>query len=115
MSICAKEYQANLWMLKSALSEMGSRAIRTLGAVMDDKKSAGHTRMLAAKIILKLVDVDGSASGGKGDNLPAEFLVTLRDNRTGIESDSVHVVDADKVEVLGDEDAGRDECSSGVC
>jgi hypothetical protein len=115
MSICAKEYQANLWMLKSALSEMGSRAIRTLGAVMDDPKSSGYTKMTAAKIILKLVNVDGSVSTGNESGAPAEFLITLKDNRTGIESDSVHIVDADGVELLGDEDADRDECSSGVC
>ena len=112
---CGRQYQANLWMLKSALSEMGSRAVRTLGAVMDDAKASGHVRMKAAVSILKLINIDGGAATGDPDGMPAEFLITLKDNRTGIESDSVYIVDADGVEVLGDEDADRNECSPRVC
>ena len=115
LSRCIREYQNNLWMLKSALSEMGSRAVRTLGAVMDDPKASGHVRMKAAVSILKLINIDGGASNGKDSDMPSEFLITLKDNRTGIESDSVYIVDADGVEVLGDEDADRNECSPRVC
>jgi len=107
---CLNEYHANLWMLRSALSEMGPRAVRTLGAVMDDKGASAHVRMKAAVSILKLINIDGGVTNGK-DPGTADFLVTLRDNRSGKESNSV-IIDAERVEVI-DED--EDECSSGVC
>ena len=108
---CMNEYQANLWILRSALSEMGFRAVRTLGAVMDDPAATGHTKMKAATAILKLVNVDGGVSKNE-NNSPASFLVTLKDARTGIESDAVHIVDAEDAEVIDESEA---ECASGVC
>ena len=109
---CLNEYHTNLWMLRSALSEMGSRAVRTLGQVMDDKHEKGFNRMKAAVAILKLIDIKGDASTGKAGDVPAEFLVTLKDARTGIETEAVHIVDAEYEEGT-DEDT--DECASGVC
>jgi hypothetical protein len=110
LQACMDEYHSNLWMLRSALSEIGPRAVRTLGAVMDDKKASPATRVKAATSVLKLINVDGGASNYK-DQGGASFLVTLKDNRDGSETNSV-IVDAEMVEEL-DEDT--DECSSGVC
>ena len=110
MTRCMKAYHSNLWMLKSALSEIGPRAVRVLGIVMDDKNASAAARVNAAKIVLKLINVDGSASTGNTDG-PADFLVTLKDNRSGIESDSV-IIDAEDVEVLSEDTA---ECPSGIC
>lgn len=109
---CKKSYLSNLLMLRSALSEQGPQAVRVLGAVMNDKKASAAARVNAAKIVLKMVNVDGSV-GATGEGEPKEFLVTLKDNRTGIESSSV--VDADDVEILPDEGTDQVECSSRVC
>jgi hypothetical protein len=109
MERCLKALHYNSVILRSALSEMGPRAVRVLGEVMDDKDSSAAARVNAAKIVLKMANADGSVVADDG---PSGFLVTLKDNRTGIESDSV-IIDAEDVEVLSDDDT--DECSAGIC
>lgn len=115
LSRCMNEYHTNLWMLRAALSEMGIRAVRTLGAVMDDPKEKGFNKVKASTAILKLINVDGGAANGKESGLPAEFLITLKDNRTGIESSSIVDIDAEDAEVLADVGTDEIECPSGVC
>ena len=116
LAVCLEDLQINAKMLICALSEMGSRAVRTLGAVMDDPKEKGFNKVKASVAVLELINVSGAFSNkAKPDDEPAEYLVTLQDNRTEIESGSVHIVDADEVEVLDESDADRNECSAGVC
>lgn len=114
LAICLEDLQINAKMLICALSEMGARAVRTLGAVMDDPKEKGFNKVKASVAVLDLINVSGAFADKLGDK-PSEYLITVKDNREEIESSSIHIVDADGVEVLGDEDAGRDECPAGVC
>jgi hypothetical protein len=109
MERCLKALHYNSVILRSDQSEMGPRAVRVIVEVMDDKYSSAADRVNAAKIVLKMANADGSVAADDG---PSGFLVTLKDNRTGIESDSV-IIDAEDVEVLSDDDT--DECSTGIC
>ena len=111
---CMEDINTNAKMLKYALSEMAPMAVKTLGAVMSDPKEKGFNKTKAAELVLKLAGVE-EVSSDNPDVVQEPFLITLQDNRTEIESDSIHVVEADEAEVLGDEDADRDECASGVC
>jgi hypothetical protein len=109
---CKKSYLSNLLMLRSALSEQGPQAVRVLGAVMNDKKASAAARVNAAKIVLKMVNVDGSV-GNTGEGDSKDYLTVLKDYRAKIESSSV--IDAEDVEVLSDEGTDQTECSAGVC
>jgi hypothetical protein len=109
---CKKSYLSNLLMLRSALSEQGPQAVRVLGAVMNDKKASAAARVNAAKIVLKMVNVDGSV-GNTGEGDSKDYLTVLKDYRAKIESSSV--IDAEDVEVLSDEGTDQTECSSRVC
>lgn len=109
---CKKSYLSNLLMLRSALSEQGPQAVRVLGAVMNDTKASAAARVNAAKIVLKMVNVDGSV-GDIGEVESKGYLETLRGYREKIESESV--IDAEDVEVIPDEGTDSAECSSRIC
>ena len=101
---CLKAYHSNLWMVRTALSEAGPRAVRTLLEVMDSKESSEATRMKAAVAVLKMVDVDGSANANPSEKIASESLKLIKSIRTDIEKEKEsHVVDCEDVEVVKDE------------
>lgn len=104
MELALRGYQSNLWIMRTALSELGPRAVRTLGDIMDNKKETGKTRLTAATTILKLVDVDHSATGGAAEGLAKELADALRSATSDINSGKI--VDAEDVEVIQDGDDG---------
>lgn len=107
LEACLRSYQTNLWVCRTALSEIGPRAIKTLAEIMDDKRVSASTRAKVATTILKLVDVDHSASGGANESLAKEFVGFLKEARQGIKSDVI--VDAEEAEVVDDGDNGTDD------
>lgn len=100
METCLRSYQSNLWMMRTALSEIGPRAVRTLATIMDDKKVAPGTRLKAATTVLKLVDVDHSATGGANEGLAKEFVGFLKEARREIQASTI--MDVEEAEVIED-------------
>jgi hypothetical protein len=100
---CLKAYHSNLWMVRTALSEAGPRAVRTLLEVMDSKDSSEATRMKAAVAVLKMIDVDGSSNANPSEKIASESLKLIKTIRTDIEQEKEsHVVDCEDAEVVKD-------------
>jgi hypothetical protein len=100
---CLKAYHSNLWMVRTALSEAGPRAVRTLLEVMDSKDSSEATRMKAAVAVLKMIDVDGSANANPSEKIASESLKLIKTIRTDIEQEKEsHVIDCEDAEVVED-------------
>jgi hypothetical protein len=106
---CLRSYQTNLWVCRTALSEIGPRAIKTLAEIMDDKRVSASTRAKVATTILKLVDVDHSATGGANESLAKEFVGFLKEARQGIKGETIVDLDAEEAEVVNDGDNGTDD------
>ena len=100
MERCLRAYQTNLWIVRTGLSELGPRAIRTLAEIMADRKASHSTRKDCAIAVLKLMDVDHSATGGTNEGLAKEFVSFLKEARREINSE--RIVEADDAEVIED-------------
>lgn len=94
-------YWQNLWVIRTALTEAGPRAVRTLCDVMDSKNAAPNHRLRAAETVLKLVDVDFSVSSGSED-LKFEIAETIRQAREESKAESILEVEAEDAEVIED-------------
>lgn len=105
MERCLRAYQTNLWIVRTGLSELGPRAIRTLAEIMADRKASHSTRKDCAIAVLKLMDVDHSATGGTNEGLAKEFVSFLKEARREINSE--RIVEADEAEVIEDGDDGN--------
>jgi hypothetical protein len=101
---CLRSYQNNLWIIRTALSEMGPRAIRTLSEIMMDRKAPPSVRVSCATTVLKMLDVDHSATGGGNENMAKEFVAFLKDARKEINSE--RIVEAEEAEVIEDGNHG---------
>jgi hypothetical protein len=99
-----RSYNTNLWILRSGLSEAGPRAVRTLVEIMDNKKAPVGTRAKAAVSILKMLDVDQSATGNNMEKLSSEVAKAIKDGREEVKSD--RIIDADDAEVVEDVQLG---------
>lgn len=104
MERCLRAYQTNVWMIRTGLSEIGPRAIRVLSEIMMDKKVAPGVRVTCATTVLKLMDVDHSATGGGNESLAKEFVSFLKDARKEINSEKI--IEAEEAEVI-DGDPGN--------
>ena len=102
MERCLRAYQANLWIVRTGLSEIGPRAVKTLAEVMDNKKVAPGIRVKCAETVLKLMDVDHSATGGATEGFSREFANLLKDARREIGNN--RIVDAEDAEVVDADD-----------
>lgn len=100
LEICLQQYQHNLWIVRTALSEIGPRAVRTLATIMDDPKVSAGIRSKVATTILKMVDVDHSATGGNQESLAKEFVSFIKETKKELRSETI--VDAEDAEVLED-------------
>lgn len=95
-----RAYQTNIWMIRTGLSEIGPRAIRVLSEIMMDKKASPNVRVQCATTVLKLMDVDHSATGGTNESLAKEFVSFLKDARKEINSEKI--IEAEEAEVIED-------------
>jgi hypothetical protein len=104
-----REYHTNLVVCRTMLSESGPRAVQTILDVMDDPKSTPNVRSKTAIAVLKMLNIDGSATANPGEGVAKESLKLVRDmiNQRGEDKGS-HVIDAEDVEVLDE----RDECGN---
>ena len=108
MEVALRGYQSNLWIMRTALSELGPRAVRTLNEIMDSKKESGPTRLKAALAILKMVDVDHSATGGAQEGLAKELADGIRGALKDIGSG--RIIDAEDAEVV--ENGNDGDCAA---
>jgi hypothetical protein len=104
MEVALRGYQSNLWIMRTALSELGPRAVRTLAEIMDNKKESGPTRLKASLAILKMVDVDHSATGGAQEGLAKELADGIRNALKDVGSGKI--IDAEDAETIEDGNDG---------
>ncbi len=108
MELALRGYQSNLWIMRTALSELGPRAVRTLGEIMDSKRESGPTRLKAATAVLKMVDVDHSATGGAQEKMADEILKNINSALTDITTGKIiDDVDAEDAEIIEDGNDGN--------
>lgn len=94
-----QSYHKNLWSIRTMMSDAGPRAVETLISVMDDPKSSPNIRLKAAAYILKMINVDNSASSSPTEVAAMESLKLIKDMRTDIEDNKEsHIVDAEDAE-----------------
>lgn len=107
-----KEYHKNLWAVRSMMSEAGPKAIKVIINVMNNKQSSPNVKLKAAQTILKMMDIDGSASGNSNESVATESLRLVRDIMNNKEKgqDST-VLEATDVKVLDEEDESEDRTS----
>lgn len=108
MEIALNGYQTNLWIMRTALSELGPRAVKTLGEIMDNKRESGNTRLKAAQSILKMVDVDHSATGGAQEGLAKELVEAIKSATNG--GEKKNIIDAEDVEIV--ENGNDGDCAA---
>jgi len=105
LTIALQNYQRNILICRTALSDAGPKAIATLERVMESKKVAPGVRVKAAIAILKLLNIDNSATGNPDETIAAEFLKVLKGHMKKGDSENEYVVDAVEVEAVeGNED-----------
>lgn len=107
-----KEYHTNLWAVRSMMSEAGPKAIKVIIGVMNNRDSSPNVKLKAAQTILKMMDIDGSASGNSNESVARESLRLVRDVMNNKEKgqDST-VIEATDVKVLDEEDESEDRTS----
>lgn len=105
LATCHRRYHQNLWVIRTALSEAGPRAVMTMIEVMDSKKVQPGTRLKAAETILKIVNVTGEAANGS-EKVKFEIAEAIKDARKDVASDSI--VDVEDAEVIEDGSYGTD-------
>jgi YesN/AraC family two-component response regulator len=103
----SKEYQHNLLEVKTMMSEAGPRALETIVEVMDSVSTSPATRLKAAQAVLKMMNVDGSATANPKPAAKNESLVLVGQviNQKGDQES--HVIEAEDVEVLEGENASE--------
>jgi hypothetical protein len=102
-----QEYQKNLWITRTALSELGPKALRVLEQTMKSRKTPAGVRVKAAIAILKMLDVDNSATGGTAESVSTEIMKMLKGATERIKQESEYVVDAVAETAAEDDDANK--------
>jgi len=97
LDMALAKYQSNLWIIRTALSESGPKAVQILEQLMNNRKTPAGIRLKAATSILKLLDVDKMASSG-GESIQAEFLKLIKNTAKTLEGKEEYVIDAVEVE-----------------
>lgn len=90
----AREHFVNLGYIRTALSEYAPHALRTLYAIMNDRRNSAQVRRQCARDILKMANVDNSMTIS---TMADEFADQLSDNILSQLSDynSTTIVEAD--------------------
>ena len=101
-----QEYQKNLWIARTALSELGPKALRVLDQVMSNRKTAPGVRAKAAIAILKMLDVDNSATGGTSESVSTTVMNLLRGATERLQKESEYVVDVVAEDTTDEDDDG---------
>jgi len=101
MELVAREYHQNLAMIRTAMSNVGMRAVDTLAEILDNPEASASVKSKSAVAVLKMLDIDGSANSNPSARVALESLKLVRDVKLANmkEADS-HVVDAEDAEVV---------------
>lgn len=100
LTIALQTYQQQLWIVRTSLSDVGPKAVRTLEKIMDSRKTAPGVRVKAAIAVLKLLDVDNSATGNPNETVADELLKILKTATRKIDAEREYVVDAVDAEIV---------------
>jgi hypothetical protein len=94
----SREYHHNLVEVKTMMSEAGPRAVETIIEVMDGLHTTPSTKLKAAQALLKMMNVDGSATANPKPVEKNESLVLVGQivNQKGDQES--HVIDAEFLE-----------------
>jgi hypothetical protein len=107
LKTASREYHHNLVEVKTMMSEAGPRALQTIIEVMDGVKSSPSVKLKAAQSILKMMNVDGSATANPKPAAKNESLVLVGQVINNKGDQESHVIEADDVEVLEGENASE--------
>lgn len=94
----AREYNHNLVEIKTMMSEGGPRAMATIFEVMDDIRTTPSTKLKAAQAVLKMMNVDGSATANPKPVQKSESLVLVGQVINQREDQDSYVIDAEILE-----------------
>ena len=101
-----REYEFNRAVCRTMLSQAGPMAVETLLEVMENEKSTPNVKSKVAIAVLKMLDLDGSASGKEsGEAVATESLRLVREvvmNKNKEQESSI--IDAEDAEILEEED-----------
>ena len=101
-----REENFNRAVCKTMLSQAGPMAVETLVEVLENEKSTPNLKSKTAIAILKMLDIDGSASGQRsGEAATTEYLKLVKEvveNRNKEQESSI--IEAEDVEILEEED-----------
>lgn len=100
----AREHFINLGFIRTALSEYAPHAIRTLYAIMVDKRNSPSIRKQCANDILKMCNVDNSAGVSQAVDEAAGAISEALNQRLKGEFGSGVIIDADYYEEEGEDD-----------
>ena len=113
MEMVAREYCQNLSMIRTSMSGIGLKAVDTIDEILGDPDASASVKSKCSIAVLKMLDVDGSASSNPNARVALESLRVVRDvkiaSMKGAES---HVIDAeDAVVVEEEENEDRTSCA----
>jgi len=109
MEMVSREYCQNLSMIRTSMSGVGLKAVDTIDEILDDPDASASVKSKCAIAVLKMLDVDGSASTNPNARVALESLKVVRDvkiaSMKGAESHikDVEAEDAVVVEEIVDE------------
>lgn len=109
VGLAIKEYEFNRATCRTMLSEAGPLAVQALIEAMSDERATPNVKLKSATAVIKMLDLDGSASGGQSsDAVAKESLKLVRDvlNQRKEEQES-HIIDAEDVEFLEGDNEGE--------
>lgn len=100
-----QEYLQNLWVIKTGLSDLGGKALRTLEKVIDDENASPSVKSKTAIAILKMLDADGSSNVNPEGKIALESLKIVREVTNKIQEKDSHIVDAEDAEFVKDDES----------
>jgi len=115
MEMVAREYCQNLSMIRTSMSGVGLKAVDTIDEILDDPDASASVKSKCAIAVLKMLDVDGSASTNPNARVALESLKVVRDVKiASMKGEESHIQDVeaeDAVVVEEEEDEDRTSCT----
>jgi len=115
METAVREYHQNLWISRTALSEVGPMAVDTLAEILEDPDASASVKSKSAIAVLKMLDIDGSSNANPNERVALESLKMVRDVKlASMKEEESHVrdIDAEDAEIVEEEkDEDRTSCT----
>jgi len=101
METAVREYHQNLWVSRTALSEVGPMAVDTLAEILEDPDASASVKSKSAIAVLKMLDIDGSANANPNERVALESLKVVRDVKlASMKEEESYVIDAEEAEIV---------------